>query len=143
MANIKPMNRIVDTWTRRAQASTPDYEAGVSNPRADWESQTLAAEENYNAGVQAAIQRGSYGSGVRSAGTSKWQNRAKTVGVQRWAQGVRAGQSAYQAGFEPYRRVIESIDLPKRGPKGDPQNIERVRVVSEALHAEKMRQQGG
>lgn len=142
MANIKPMSRIVETWQRRAAASTPDYEAGVSNPRADWETQTLAAEKNYNDGVTAAINRGAYGAGVRNAGTAKWQSRAKTVGSQRWAQGVRNSTTNYQQGFEPYRRVIEGLDLPARGPKGDPNNIERVRKVADALHNEKLRQQG-
>ena len=70
MANIKSMNRITETWTRRAGAATPDYEAGVKNPRTDWEEATAAAEENYNAGVQAAINRGAFGSGVRAAGTN-------------------------------------------------------------------------
>jgi hypothetical protein len=35
-------------------------------------------------------------------------------------------------------QVIESIQLPPRGPKGDPRNIERVRVIAQALRARKL-----
>lgn len=141
MAKIKPMSRITDTWKRRAEASTPDYEAGIRDPRADWAEQAAAAEENYNAGVQAAIGRGAFGKGVTNAGTAKWQKAALEKGKTRWADGIRMASAAYIAGFEPYRNVIANTTLPARGPKGAPENIERVRVMANALHEEKMRRQ--
>lgn len=139
MADIKDMNRITDAWTRRSAASTADYEAGVRSPRKDWAQQTAAAEANYNAGVQAAIQRKAFGKGVRQAGTETWQRNAIEKGTARWASGINGAQDAYVSGFSPYADVIRKTNLPPRGPKGDPKNIERVRVMSAALHAEKVR----
>lgn len=143
MARVRSLDRAADAWERRSRASTPDYEEGVKNPRRDWADETAAAENNYNTGVQSAISRGAFGSGVRAAGTNKWQKRALTIGKARWAEGVRASMEAYKTGFAPYRNVLENLDLPERGPKGDPANIDRVRAVTEALHNEKLRQQGG
>lgn len=138
MADIKPMSRIADAWDRRSQASTPDYEAGVRDPKTDWGTATLAAEDNYNKGVQAAIQQKRFGAGVRSAGTEKWQKNAMEKGVARWAEGIRLARDAYVKGFQPYADVIARTSLPARGPKGDPKNYERVRVIGTALHNAKV-----
>jgi hypothetical protein len=138
MADIKDMGRITDAWKRRSQASTPDYEAGVRNPRKDWARQTAAAEDNYNKGVQAAISRKAFGKGVQNAGTEKWQRNAIEKGTMRWADGINASEKAYADGFAPYADVIRNTSLPARGAKGDPKNIERVRVMAKALHDKKV-----
>ncbi|MCK4626063.1 MAG: hypothetical protein KAV00_12175 [Phycisphaerae bacterium] len=143
MPEIKSMDRIKDAWKRRSAASTPDYTAGIQNPRKDWASETVAAEENYNAGVQAAVARGAFGKGVADAGTDKWKRNALSKGVQRWASGIALAENAYVAGFTPYAQVIANTTLPPRGPKGDPKNIERVRVMADALHQEKVRRTTG
>ena len=142
MANIKPMDRITETWKRRSDASTPDYEAGIINPRRDWAASAKAAEDNYNKGVTAAIARKAFGKGVTKAGTEHWQRNALEKGVVRWAQGIGMAKEAYVKGFEPFHRVIQNTTLPPRGPKGDPNNIERVRVMADALHKAKLAQQG-
>jgi len=143
MANIKPMDRITDSWKRRSAASTPDYEAGIRDPKADWATETAAAEKNYNNGVQAAMSRGAFGKGVKTAGTSKWQKMALEKGTARWAQGIAMAEGAYVEGFTPYANVIANTKLPPRGPKGDPKNIERVRVMADALHKEKIKRTTG
>lgn len=142
MAKIKPMGRITETWDRRSAASTPDYEAGVRDPAKDWAEEASGAEDNYNAGVQAAIARGAFGKGVTNAGTAKWQKNAIEKGTQRWAAGIRLAKDAYVRGFSPFHAVIQNTTLPPRGPKGDPKNIRRVEVMAAALHEEKLRQQG-
>jgi len=48
---------------------------------------------------------------------------------------VRLARVDYEEGFKPYRDLIASIDLPPRGPRGDPSNIDRVRIIAERLHA--------
>lgn len=138
MANIKPMNRITDAWKRRSQASTADYEAGIRDPKADWQQRTLAAEDAYNKGVQASLARKGFASGVKDAGTAKWQEKALQKGVGRWAEGIALAESDYVKGFQPYADVIARTNLPERGPKGDPKNYERVRVMGTALHNAKI-----
>jgi len=87
--------------------------------------------------------RGAFGKGVKTAGTSKWQRNALEKGCARWANGIMLAEDAYIQGFTPYAQVISNTKLPPRGPKGDPKNIERVRVMADALHAEKVKRTTG
>ena len=143
MPPVKNLKRISDKWARQAANSQEEYAEGVRNPRADWATQTRAAEGNYERGVQAAIQKKRFGRGVTKAGTPFWQERTLTKGPSRWAEGIQVSQDAYEKGFSPFRDVIEKTTLPDRGPKGDPKNIQRVAVLADALHKAKLAQTGG
>jgi len=135
MPAIAPINEIAAKWARVTPGRAEDYRRGVENPRKNWEQETAAAADRWNAGVDLARAENRFVNGVHRAGFAKWQQGAVTKGVARWPEGVRGAQDAYQRGFAPYRDVIERTDLPPRGPKGDPANIERVRVLAQALHA--------
>lgn len=142
MPPVKSLDRISEKWARVVAVSQPDFEAGVQNPRKDWKTETLAAANNYAAGVSKAITEKRFDKGVALAGTDKWRDRALSVGVGRWLEGVRVSRSNYEAGFAPYRTVIERVTLPPRGPKGDPKNIARVAAIADALHKEKIKRGG-
>lgn len=143
MPPIKPLDRISKKWARVSALSGPSYTEGIQSTTKDWAELTEDAGSNYAAGVQAAIADKRFEAGVRKAGTDKWRRNALEKGPDRYAQGVRLAENAYRDGFEPYRRVIEATTLPPRGPKGDAANIERVRVMADALHQEKLRLAGG
>lgn len=138
MVAIKSISDIAAKWARVTPARTEDYEQGVRSPRRDWANETSGAESRYSEGVQAAISNGSFARGVSNAGTAKWQAKAISKGVSRWGPGVRDAQPDFEAGFRPYRDIIESTTLPARYPKGDPRNIERVAALANALHARKV-----
>jgi len=138
MAKIKPTDKIAEKWSRVTPQRTEDYREGVENPRVDWGTATAAAEDNWREGVTAAAGRKSFSAGVKKAGTQKWQQKALQKGTSRFAEGVSLGADDYQRGFAPFRDVIERTTLPPRGPKGDPRNIERVRVMSQALRNAKL-----
>lgn len=138
MAAIKTLDRIVKKWDTASAAATGEYQTGIETTDKDWAKNAAAAEKNYNAGVQAAIGRGSFGKGVSRAGHAAWRAASMSKGVSRWAQGISASLENYRKGFEPYRAIISNLTLPDRGPKGDAKNIERVRVVASALHAAKV-----
>jgi len=138
MASIKPIDDIVKKWTRVTPQRQDDYRLGVQNPRRSWQTATTEAEDSWGAGVQAAIANDTWIRGIRRAGDTKWQNGCLTVGVQRWAQGVQAAGDRYREGFAPYAAEIARVQLPPRGPKGDPANIERVRAIATALHNRKI-----
>lgn len=142
MPPVKSLDRISAKWARVAQVSGPEYEAGVTNPRRSWMQATAAAEANFEKGVQAAIQRKSFGKGVKAAGDDKWQKNTLQKGAVRWAAGINLAKGAFEAGFAPYRAVIERTTLPARGPKGDPANIQRVAIIADALHKEKLKIKG-
>jgi len=143
MPAVKSLDRISNKWARVASVSQPEYEEGVRNPRKDWAEATRAAEGNYERGVQGAIQRKAFGKGVGRAGSQKWQNNTLQKGPSRWANGIQISTGNYESGFAPFREVIQRTQLPPRGPKGDPKNIQRVAVLADALHKEKLTRQGG
>ncbi len=141
MPAIKALDRISSKWARVSAVSGESYKEGIENPKRDWAQATGEAEDNYNAAVTQAIQQKRFGKGVRKAGTAKWQEGARDKGVDRWPVGIRLSENAFQEGFAPYRQVIEATNLPPRGPKGDPKNIERVRVMAKALHDKRLQLQ--
>lgn len=139
MPAIKSATEIAEKWARVTPGRATDYEAGVKAPKKDWETMTLAAADAYKEGIQTAIAENRFERGVREAGTAKWQQKAVSVGTVRWGPGVAAARDAYEKGFAPYRDIIERIQLPPRRPKGDPGNIDRVRIVAMALHEAKVK----
>ena len=138
MAKIKDTASIAEKWARVTPQRVDDYKSGVENPRVDWEQATRGAEKNYEAGVTEAIRSKRFGKGVQDAGTEKWQSAAAGKGAQRWPTGVAGAADEFQSGFDKFRNVIANTNLPPRFPKGDPRNLERVKVMSQALRKAKV-----
>lgn len=134
----KSITVIANKWSQRAQAATADYTAGVENTQKDWAALTAGAQQAWQTGVTQAATRGAFSKGVRAAGTSKWQNAAKTKGSQRYGPGVSQAEPEYTAGFTPYLQVIAGLTLPARQAKGSPANYQRSQAVGTALHAKKV-----
>jgi len=139
MAEIKSLSAIRDKWTRVTPGRTEDYKLGVQNPKRDWENETLAAKDNWKAGIDAAAAADMFGKGVVKAGSKKWQDKALKKGPGRFAEGVYIAGPDYEKGFAPYRDAIAAVDLGPRFPKRDPRNLDRVKRVVDALVAEKIR----
>lgn len=133
MAEIRPIDVIAAKWATVTPQRGADYEFGINNPRADWAQKTAAAGDAWKAGVTAAIQGDAFRKGVTKAGTAAWLEGAVSKGVQRWGPGVALAQDKYARGFAPFREAIARVQLPPRGPRRDPRNIERVRLINEAL----------
>jgi len=133
MAQIKDLAGIAGKFAAVTPQRAPEYALGSANPRRDWAQATAAAEESYKAGVTAAIGRGSFGKGVRKAGTAKQQKGVREKGESRFAAGVAISGPAYQEGFGPYHQVIASTTLPPRFARRDPRNLQRVAAIATAL----------
>ena len=138
MAAIRPLSSIRDKWTRVTQMRGSDYKAGVANPRRDWAKSTEAQKEAWRLGITEAANNDRFAKGVRKAGTEKWQSNALKKGPGRFAEGVMVAGPEYEKGYAPYRDTIEKTTLPPRYPKGDPRNIERVKVLAMALRKKKL-----
>ena len=138
MPAIKSLEKTASLWAKRAAASKAEYLEGVSSPRKDWAKATAAASDRYEQGLAASIENDSFSKGVEKAGTAKWQRKAKRLGPGRYSEGVRAAEPEYREGFAPFHDVIAKTTLPPRGPKGSPENIDRVRAMAEALHNAKV-----
>jgi len=142
MPRVRDIGTLAEKWVRRASSASQDYALGIQNPTVDWQQATLQAAEAWARGVQEAISERRFEGGVRQAGTEKWQRNAIEKGPQRYSQGVQLARNEWAQKWEPYRQVIEGTQLPPRGPKGDPANIERVRAMAMSLHEAKRRRLG-
>jgi len=134
MAVIKGISEIADKWASVTPGRATYYETGVATTQKDWAAVTANAQDTYERGVSEAVSRGAFAKGVQDAGTAKW--RESTLAKKaRWGEGVRLGKDNYATGFAPFRAVIESVQLPPRGPRGDPANYERSQAIGAALSA--------
>jgi len=138
MAEIKSLSAIKEKWMRVTPQRTEDYKLGIQSPRRDWESETVAAKDNWKAGVDAAANKDLFAKGVTAAGSKKWQEKALAKGPGRFAEGVYIAGPDYERGFAPYREAISRVDLGPKFPRRDPRNLDRVKKVVNALVAEKL-----
>jgi len=135
VANIKSLDQSSDKWKRRAAVAGPDYEFGVRNPRRSWAQASSDAEGNYKTAVVQAANQGRYGQGIKKTGEAGWQENAIAKGPSRFSEGVALAQQSWANGFAPFHAAIKTLKLPPRGPKGSPQNLQRVAAMSAALRA--------
>lgn len=138
MPKTKTADDSASKWSQRASGAQGDYASGVQNPKEDWETATKKAEGSWKTAVTAAANAGRFGKGVTKAGNAKQVNNSLSKGVGRYAQGVAGAQGDYAAGVAPFLDIIQRTNLPPRGPKGDPANINRVAAIATALHAGKL-----
>lgn len=133
MPKTKGVQMSVDKWQRRASVAQPDYLAGVNNPRVPWDQAAKAAENNYRSGVTTAATEGRFGKGISRVGNEKWQRGASQKGPSRFVEGVQLGGGNFQERINMVLSTIEGVTLPARGPKGSPQNYQRITPIGEAL----------
>lgn len=138
MPAIRSIAALSEKWKRVTPGRRADYEAGIKDPKQDWEAETIAAEAAYEGGVQDAISNKRFSKGVREKGSAGWKSDTLQKGPERWAPGIGYGEPNYSKNFSPYRDVIERTVLPPRYPKGDPRNIDRVIAIASALRAAKV-----
>ena len=134
---IKSASDIAAKYARVTPGRVEDYEAGVRATSPDeFENPTLAAEPNYERGVQQGIARKAFGKGVKGSG-EKWKDKSLEDGPARFMDGTGKAAGAFEEGYAPYREVIAGLTLPPRGPVGDPKNIQRVAAIATALRQKK------
>jgi hypothetical protein len=135
---VKDATTSAQKFVQRAQAAAPDYQKGVQAAGPAWQQNATAANDSYVQGVTAAANAGRYAKGVNAAGAQKYADKASTVGAQRFPQGVAAAGPDWQNKTSPFLQTIASLNLPARRPKGDPANIQRVQMITDALRKKKL-----
>lgn len=123
----------VTKWRDHTSKATEDYVQGIKNPRRSWGKTTCEASERYKAGVNKAHSRGAFRRGVKRKGTKGWRIPSVQKGPRRWLKGIFGSGDDYAKGFKPYHRMIPSVFMPKRFPRGDPRNLDRVKAMSTAF----------
>lgn len=129
-------------WVERSSIAAESYVKGAENPRVPWAQATAEGENNWKLGVNEAASKGSFAKGVKKAGDATWLKGIKEKGAMRFAAGVALAEDKYNSGIAPYLDTLKGLTLPKRGKKGDPNNISRVSAVTQALHAKKLQLKG-
>ena len=129
---------IAEKWKKVAPERAEDYRAGVEDPNVKWAAPAKAAESNYEEGIRTSIAEKRFGKGIDKAGDASWRTPTVEKGTRRWPEGIAVAGPAYQAGFDASRNVIASVDPPKKFPRGDIRNIDRVKAYSVPLHNKKI-----
>jgi len=137
MAAIRSATDVAKKWAEVTPGRAAQYENGVRNPVRDYAANTQAANDAWKAGTQAAIARDGFKRGVARTGNTKWQERSAKLGPARFGPGVQAAQGDYETGFAPYREAIAGVNLPPRGPRRSPQNLQRVSAMVAAISQRK------
>lgn len=135
MVDVKPLATIVQKWITNASAATQYYQQGATAAANKWAADAGQAEAAYDQGVQASIARQAFSKGVQAAGPTKYAAGITTKGVQRYGPGVQAGQQNFSSGMQGVINTLQSVQLPPRGPRGSPQNLQRVAAIDQALFA--------
>ena len=123
---VKSADQASSKWLRRTENAAEELKEGIENSQKDWAALTVAAEGNYEAGVQKAVQKKSFGRGVRKAGNQKQRDGALNKGVDRFSAGVRQAQTRYEAGVGPHLAALRAATLTPRRETGHPDNFKRV-----------------
>ena len=130
---LRPLDQVVDKWSRKATAAGPDYTAGIQAPRIPWSQGAIAAKEAWKQGVADAAAKELFAKGVARAGDAKWLKKATELGVRRYPEGVAAAKDDYKSNFAPFYDALGKVALPPRAPRGDPRNLERVKAIVQTM----------
>jgi len=130
---IKDTGALANKFATRAGAAAGDYKDGVAAAGGDWETNAANSEGNYEAGVQEAIGAKRFAKGVRASGAAHYTKRATELGASRYPGGVQAGKDRWAQNTGPYLQMIAGLNLPPKGPRRSPQNMQRANAVALAL----------
>lgn len=130
---VKDAGTLAKKYASRARAASGDYKDGVAGAGAAWEQGAGNAEQAYKDGVQDAMSRGAFSKGVRASGAAHYVKRATELGATRYAGGIDAGTDRWAQNTAPVLQVIAGLNLPPKGARRSPQNMERANMVASAL----------
>src|SRR5437899_1519178 len=134
IANMKDAGSLAKKFVSRAQNAQADYQAGVSTAGNVWEAHAGNSETAWEQGVQNAVTKKRFASGVQGKG-AKYQANAGAPGPQRYSQGVQNAGHAWARGVAPSFAALKGLSLPPRGYRGAPANQQRAAAVATALAA--------
>ena len=135
---VKSAAEVAQKWADVTPGKASYYEVEAPAAAEEWERATAAAGAVYKAGIAVAGIEKRFVGGVKRAGAAKFRRKVTDVGVSRYGPGVGAAKADMEAGFAPYRDVLDGMDIPDRGPRGSPGNYAIVEKVGTALHKKRL-----
>lgn len=134
---MKSASSVASKFAERAAAASPDYVKGSQETNKDQAALAIAGKANWVAGLQNAQSKGLYEKGLQKSGKSGWLEGVTKKGADRFAGGVMTAAQKYAENSGRFDSARNAASGTPRGPKGAPQNLQRVAVVSTALRAAK------
>lgn len=134
---VPSAQEVATKWANVTPGRAADYTRGVQGSAQAWQTGVDGAAAVYGAAVQQAIADGRWNRGVAGKG-GFYSSQAANIGAPRWSTGVVAARDRYGASMNGVLATIGGLTLPARQPAGSPANMERSRIVGEALHAYKI-----
>ena len=135
---VKAVSTAAGKWNDNAARAAEEYASEAAAASALWEAATKAAKENFHKAITAAGIADRFSGGVTRAGAAKYARKINDVAKDRFAPGIHAAVSDYTERVTPFLETIAALTLPKRGPRGDPSNYNRVEAVGKALSAKRL-----
>ncbi len=135
---VKSAAEVAKKWGEVTPGRSAYYQSGAAAAGPDWEKNTCDAKGSFVAGVTAGNIGQMFVGGVKRAGAAKFVRKINDVGAGRFGQGVSAAIQDFQSGVEPMLATIAGLTLPARAPRGSSSNLERVRVIADALNKKRL-----
>ena len=135
MVETKDPSLAAKRWADSISFVPTRYAEGVNSAK-PWQSAALAAEGRYQAALQESFSRNARSAGISRTNDSEWKQRAINKGSRNIQTGMNEGKAKQASAIAKVISVIRGVSLPERTL--DPNaNIERVRAIANALHAQK------
>jgi len=135
---VKPVSVAADKWDDNAARAADAFATEAEAASSLWEAQTKGAKDNYHKAITAPGIADRFIGGVTRAGAAKFARKIRDVAKDRFPGGIHAAKVDYTERVTPFLETIAALTLPKRGPRGDPANYNRVEAVGKALSAKRL-----
>jgi len=135
---VKSIEASTTKWAEKARGAAAEFAAEAEASAELWASKTAAAADTFHQAITVANIKERFRRGVIRAGAAKFARKIRDVGADRFAGGVDAATTDYNAGAAPYFSAIAALTLDPRKPRGDPANYRRVEQIGKALNAKRL-----
>lgn len=135
---VKDIASSSEKWQRNAANAASEMAAAAIAAADTWLREAIKSQDNWKAGVSAAMAGNRFSRGIQRAGADKFSRKVQAVAESRFREGVGAGASDYRSGVEPYLAALAALTLDARKPRGDPANLRRVEQVDKLLNQKRL-----
>lgn len=106
---VKSAGDISSKQIRRSVAAAGDYAEGVRNPEVSWKEATVRSDAKRKAAVAKAEAEGKWLKRVQQTSNEEWQNKAATVGAERYGPGVQANADKIEKFWNIQQPQIDAL----------------------------------
>ncbi|MBA7545759.1 hypothetical protein ES705_38135 [subsurface metagenome] len=135
---VKEVGASTTKWSENAARAAAEFATNAEAAAELWSGNTQRAADSFHQAITAPNMKERFRRGVARAGAAKFARKIRDVGADRFAGGVDAAVTDYNAGAAPYFSAIAALTLDPRRPRGDPANYRRVEQIGKALNAKRL-----